>query len=164
MNIKKMAINSLVAAMYVVVTMVIAPFGFSVIQFRVSELFNHFIVFDRRYFTGIVAGVFLANLFLSPVKVDMIFGVAHTALSLGIVILISKRVKNRVQLMIISSIVFSLNMYIIAFMLKTFMGVADNFMVLYGTLAVGELVTMLALIPIANGINRAVKLDKVMEK
>lgn len=157
-----MAVTALISAMYLVVTTLVAPIGFSVVQFRLSELFNHFIVYNKKYFFGIVLGVFMSNLLLSPVKADIIFGVAHTALSLIIVILISKVVKNKTWLMVINAFVFSFNMYIIAFMLKMFMGIEGYFLVIYGALAAGELITMLVLIPLVIAINKALKLEKLI--
>lgn len=74
MNIRTLAVNAVIAALYFVVTAFVAPFGFTMIQFRLSEAFNHLIVYNKRYFFGIVLGVFLANLILSPTKVDIIFG------------------------------------------------------------------------------------------
>src|SRR5690625_4383475 len=162
MKVRNMAITALISAMYLVVTMLVAPIGFSVVQFRLSELFNHFIVYNKKYFYGIVLGVFMSNLLLSPVKADMIFGVAHTALSLIIVIIMSKVVKNKTWLMVINGFVFSFNMYIISFMLKMFMGIESHFLAIYGSLAAGELITMLVLIPLAIVINKALKLEKLI--
>ena len=68
MKARGLAINALIAALYFVVTATVAPFGFTMIQFRLSEAFNHLIVYNKRYFLGIVLGVFLSNLFLSPTK------------------------------------------------------------------------------------------------
>ena len=82
MKVQTLIINALIAALYFVITWLVAPFGFANIQFRLSELFNHFIVFNKKFFFGIVGGVFLANLFLSPMKVDLIFGLAHSIISL----------------------------------------------------------------------------------
>src|SRR5699024_6126863 len=64
MKVKTLVTNGLLAALYIAVSALIAPFGFTNIQFRLSELFNHFIVFNKKYFIGIILGVFLANLFI----------------------------------------------------------------------------------------------------
>src|SRR5690625_1520034 len=112
MNIRTLSVNAVIAALYFVVTAVIAPFGFLNIQFRLSELFNHLIVYQKKFFFGIVFGVIIANLILSPTKADLIFGVAHTAISLGMTLWIGKFVKNKLLLMLINSIIFSFNMYI----------------------------------------------------
>ena len=79
MHIKTLAINGIVAALYIAVSFAIQPFGFSAIQFRVSEMFNHLIVFNKKYIYGIILGVFLTNLFFSPmVAYDLVFGVGQS--------------------------------------------------------------------------------------
>lgn len=153
--------NALVAALYVVVTLVVAPFGFSAIQFRLSEIFNHLIVFNKKYFFGIAIGVFLANLMLSPMKADLIFGVGHTVVSLLIVMAIGTVVKNKLTLMLINAFVFSFNMFIIAYMLKFFGGLENEaFLPLWGMLGIEELVTMLITIPIILLIARSINFEK----
>ncbi len=62
-NVRFYAISGIIAALYVAVSMLIAPFGFTQIQFRVAEMFNHLIVFNKKYFVPIVLGVFVTNLF-----------------------------------------------------------------------------------------------------
>lgn len=142
MKVKTLAVNGLIAALYFVVTAFIAPFGFTMVQFRLSEAFNHLIVFNKRYFFGIILGVFLANLTFSPTKVDIFFGVAHTAISLLITIYIARFVKNKLILMGINTIVFSFNMFIIAYMIKVFAGAEEVFMLLWAVLGVEEFITM----------------------
>ncbi|HLR64792.1 MAG TPA: QueT transporter family protein [Pseudogracilibacillus sp.] len=161
MNTRNLVMNALVAALYVVVTLVVAPFGFSAIQFRLSEIFNHLIVFNKKYFFGIAIGVFLANLMLSPMKADLIFGVGHTVVSLLIVMAIGIVVKNKLTLMLINAFVFSFNMFIIAYMLKFFGGLENEaFLPLWGMLGIEELVTMLITIPIILLIARSINFEK----
>src|SRR5699024_12529738 len=116
MKVQALLIDALSAALYFVIPWLLAPFGFTHIQFRLSELFNHFIVFNKKFFFGIVGGVFLANLFLSPMQVDLIFGLAHSIISLLMTMLISRYIKSKITLMWINSIVFSFIMLIIAYM------------------------------------------------
>ena len=49
MNVKTMATSGIIAALYVAVTLLVAPFGFTIVQFRISEMFNHLIVFNKKY-------------------------------------------------------------------------------------------------------------------
>lgn len=160
MKSKTLVTNALVAALYFAVTALVAPFGFLNIQLRLSELFNHLIVFNKKYFFGIILGVFIANLILSPTKADLVFGVLHTALSLGMTMLFSQFVKNKVKLMFINTIVFSFNMFIIAYMLKVFVGLKDGFLILWSTLALSEFVTMGLAIFIVYYINKRLKLEQ----
>src|SRR5699024_8048769 len=77
---------------------------------------------------GIIGGVFLANLFLSPMKADLLFGLAHSALSLGITIVAARYITNKLTLMLVNSVVFSFNIFIIAYMLKIFVGFEFSFL------------------------------------
>ncbi|HLR74274.1 MAG TPA: QueT transporter family protein, partial [Virgibacillus sp.] len=111
-------------------------------------LFNHFIVFNKKFFWGIIGGVFLANLFLSPVKADLIFGMAHTIVSLCITMILSLFISNKLLLMLVNSFVFSFNMFIIAYMLKVFLHLEGTFMFLWVTSGISEFVMMVVAIPI----------------
>lgn len=142
MKIRTLSINALIAALYVIITWLVAPFGFTHVQFRASELFNHLIVFNKKYFFGIVLGVFVANLIFSPFKSDLIFGLAHTIISLLMTLFFARYVKNKLALMWINTAVFSFNMFIIAYMLKVFAEFELSFLFIWFTLALGEFITM----------------------
>lgn len=162
MRIKTLVINALIAALYFAVTAIVAPFGFLNVQIRVSELFNHLIVFNKRYFWGIILGVFISNLILSPTKVDIVFGVFHTAVSLAITMLFAQFVKNKITLMFINTAVFSFNMFIIAYMLKVFVELKDGFMFLWVTLGISEFVTMALAIIVIHFIHKRLNLEKLI--
>lgn len=162
MKINTLIINAVIMALYFVLTATVAPFGFTNIQFRISELFNHFIVFNKKFFWGIVGGVFLANLFLSPTKVDLFFGLTHTILSLSITMLLAKVITNKLALMFVNSIVFSFNMFIIAYMLKVFLHLEGTFMFLWITSGVSEFLMMVVAIPIVYFLQKRINLKKLL--
>lgn len=162
MKINTLIVNALIAALYFVVTWLVAPFGFLNVQIRLSELFNHLIVFNKKYFFGIVLGVFIANLILSPTKADLIFGVLHTAISLGITLFFARFVKNKIALMVINTAIFSFNMFIIAYMLKVFVGLKDGFMLLWLSLGISEFATMALAIIVIYFINKRLNLEKLV--
>lgn len=162
MNIRTVIINALIAALYVVVTGFVAPFGFTHIQFRASELFNHLIVFNKKYFFGIVLGVFIANLIFSPFKSDLVFGLAHTIVSLVITMIFARFIKNKIALMWINTAVFSFNMFIIAYMLKVFAEFELAFSFIWFTLATGEFLTMAIGIIIIWMIHKRMDLKKLI--
>lgn len=158
MNIRTMAVNGVIAALYTAVSFLIAPFGFTLIQFRVSEVFNHLIVFNKKYFFGIVTGVFITNLILSPIAVDIIFGVLHTAIALLITIFSAKFISGIFKRMLFNTIVFTATMIIIAFQLSFFADIPEYngipFLLIYLTLAVGEFIVMAIGIPIMTALNK----------
>lgn len=158
MNIRTMAVNGVIAALYTAVSFLIAPFGFTLIQFRVSEVFNHLIVFNKKYFFGIVTGVFITNLILSPIAVDIIFGVLHSAIALSITIFSAKFISGIFKRMLFNTIVFTATMIIIAFQLSLFADIPEYngipFLLIYLTLAVGEFIVMAIGIPIMTALNK----------
>ncbi|KKK36783.1 membrane protein [Mesobacillus campisalis] len=161
MNIRTIVGNGIVAALYIAVSAVIQPFGFTNVQFRVSEMFNHLIVFNKNYFYGIVLGVFLTNLFFSPiVAYDLVFGVAHSVISLLITIAAARYIQNTLGLLAINTAVFTFNMFIIAFELKLAFNLPFFFTWL--TTAAGEFIVLAAGIPIVYAIHKRINLNKVL--
>ena len=74
MKVKIIAVNALIAAAYVVLTLV-NPIGFSVFQFRISEVIALLPFYEKKFIPGCILGVFIANAF-SPLGIlDVMFGV-----------------------------------------------------------------------------------------
>lgn len=161
MKSKTLVVNGIIAALYIAVTMLIQPLGFAAIQFRVSEIFNHLVVFNKKYIYGIVLGVFLTNLLFSPIKgYDLIFGTGHSLLSLLITVFICRYVKNIWARLAINTAVFTLMMWLIAFELKLAYGLP--FLETYYTTAAGEFIVLLAGIPIMYALSKRVNLSKAL--
>ena len=85
MNMKNLSVRRLVrcaviAAVYVVVCLVLAPFSFGAVQVRVAEALCLLPVFGAEYIVGVTLGCFLANLLGSTV-VDVVFGTLATLLA-----------------------------------------------------------------------------------
>ncbi|HLS10318.1 QueT transporter family protein [Lentibacillus sp.] len=162
MNIKTLTVNAIIAAAYVALSLIAAPIAFSNIQFRIPEIFNHLVVFNTKYFYGIVLGVFLTNLFSPTGIYDLTFGVAHSVLSLGFVMFLSIFIKHRLTLLIINTVVFTFNMFIIAFQLYM---VADlPFLLTWLTTALGEFGIMALGIPIIIMLNKKLNFNELMER
>ena len=85
MNMKNLSVRRLVrcaviAAGYVVVCLVPAPFSYGAVQVRVAEALCLLPVFGAEYIVGVTLGCFLANLLGSTV-VDVVFGTLATLLA-----------------------------------------------------------------------------------
>ena len=162
MEIRTLVVNALVAALYIAVSVLVVPFGFTQIQFRISEMFNHLIVFDKRYFFGIVVGVFIYNYLFSPLGwFDLVFGVAHSAISLGIIVLLARYIKNIWVLLAANTFVFTFNMFIIAFELN--LALKFPFAITWFTTAVGEFVVLAAAIPLIYALNKRLNFAQLMD-
>ena len=85
MNQKKLSVRRLVrcaviAAVYVVVCLVLAPFSYGAVQDRVAEALCLLPVFGAEYIVGVTLGCFLANLIGSTV-IDVVFGTLATLMA-----------------------------------------------------------------------------------
>lgn len=153
--------NGILAALYIAVSFLIAPIAFGSVQFRVPEMFNHLIVYNKKYFAGIVAGVFFSNLFFSPMKqLDLIFGVGQSALALLIMIASVKFVKSILARMILNTVVFTITMFLIALELQ--LALEIPFLFAWLTTAAGELVVMALGIPVILALNKRLHFDKLV--
>ncbi|MFT8362355.1 MAG: QueT transporter family protein [Sporolactobacillus sp.] len=160
MKLKLLVLNAIVAAIYIALTAISQPFAFYAIQFRLPEMLNHLIVYDKKYFFGIVGGVFLANLFFSPMlPFDLTFGVGQSIFSLLVTLFVIRFTKNIWVKLLINTFVFSLSMVIIALELSV-AGVAGAvpFWLNWLTIAIGELTVMLVGMPIIHAVNKRIHL------
>ena len=166
MNVRTMATSGVIAALYVAVTFLIVPFGFMLVQFRVSEIFNHLVVFNKKYIFGIVVGVLVANFLFSPILVDVIFGVFHTLLALSITIFSAKFIKGVIKRMFFNTVVFTVLMIIIAYQLKIFADIPDYngipFLSVYLILALGEFIIMVIGMPVMYALNKRLDFKKLI--
>ncbi|WP_026694229.1 QueT transporter family protein [Peribacillus kribbensis] len=161
MNIRSIAVNGMLAALYIAVSAIIQPFGFTQIQFRVSEIFNHLVVFNKKYILGIILGVFLTNLFFSPMKMyDLIFGVGQSLVALLITIMTAKFIKGLWTRMIFNTLIFTFTMFFIALELHLAFGLP--FLFTWLTTAIGEFAVMAVGMPIMYMINKQVKFEKMI--
>ena len=79
--IQEISFNALIAAAYVVLTVLISPLSYGSIQFRFSEILVLFCFFNKRYGIGLTLGCLIANIFSPTASLDVIFGTIATALA-----------------------------------------------------------------------------------
>ena len=155
-----MATSGIIAALYVAVSLLIAPLAFSSIQFRISEMFNHLVVFDKKYFFGIIIGVFVVNLFSPLGVIDLVFGVGMSVIALLFTIISAKFIQGIIQRMVFNTIVFALFSFLIAIELKIVFGLP--FLFGWLTVAAGEIVVMTIGIPIMIALNKRLKFKELI--
>lgn len=136
---------AVISALYVAISLAIAPFGFGAVQFRLSEMFNHLILFNKRYVYSMLIGCIIVNMFSPLGMYDMIFGVAGTAISAFGIHIFDMYVKNKHPNMImgyryiISSLICAISMLPVAYELVIVTHVP--FWVTFATTAMGELIS-----------------------
>ena len=152
MKIKFLATSGIIAALYIAITLLVAPFGFTEVQFRISEMFNHLVAFNPRFAVGIIIGVFISNIFSPNGILDVFFGVGHSMITLGLFILICKFVKNIWARLIINTLLFTCTMFIIALELNIVLKLP--FFWTWLTVAAGEFVVLAVGAPIMYVLNK----------
>lgn len=134
MSILRLVKLAVIAALYVALTVVLAPISFGPIQFRISEVLVLLCFFKRDYCISLILGCFIANLFSIELGyIDLIFGTLHTAIS---VILISFTKKY----LFLASLWPTIFMPIIAFELWYFLGY--EFFMTWLTLSISEFIVV----------------------
>ena len=77
MHTTRLVRAAMVAAIYVVLCLVLAPFSYGAVQVRLAEMLCLLPVFGAEYIVAVTLGCFLANL-LGSTLVDVVFGTAAT--------------------------------------------------------------------------------------
>lgn len=136
----ELAKTALIAALYVVVTVVLSVISFGAIQLRLSEMFNYLALYHKRYVVAVSAGVVFAN-FMSPTWIlDVPIGGIATLLVLLLCRKVTRNIKNDVLKMSVTAIIFALSMFTVAGQLTILYGFP--FWLTYFTVGVGELLSM----------------------
>ncbi len=76
---KYLTATAMVAAVYAVVTLMIAPISFGLVQVRFSEMLMLLAFIDKKYAPGLILGCFIANCFSPFGILDIAFGTGCTA-------------------------------------------------------------------------------------
>ena len=171
-TVKVLTIQALLAAIYVVLTVAIAPFSYGAIQFRISESLSQLVVFSKKYWFPITLGVAIANIFSALGIVDVFFGTLGTGLALAISIFVFKFIKNRIVRHVINIMLYLIIcMPIMAYEITIFGGENSArvpfdfgaFTTIYGSLLLSQVIVMVIGIVITEALNKAVDLKKVFE-
>lgn len=130
-----------IAAIYVALTMLVAPWSFGATQLRLSEMLNHLAVFNKRYIGALTLGCVIVNLFSPLGIVDIIFGTLNTLVMTALSYYLSRRVKRLTLKLTISTVTCTLTMWIIALELHVVSHVP--FWPTYFTVALGEFASLI---------------------
>lgn len=131
---------ALITSLYVVVTLLLAPFSFGAIQLRLSEMFNYLGIFNKRYIWSVTLGVAIANT-TSPLGiVDVLIGSVATCGCLWLSYFLTKRCQKQQTKMLVTALLFAFSMFTVAGPLTFFYKLP--FWYTWFTIALGELLSM----------------------
>lgn len=77
---KKIVLSGLIAALYIVLSLAIAPLSYGQIQFRFGEVLMVLPFLNKKYSISLIIGCFIVNLFSPLGLVDVLFGTVSTAI------------------------------------------------------------------------------------
>ena len=101
---KKITRIGVVAALYATITLVLGSISYGPIQFRISEVMTLLPLFGKEYILSLTIGCFLANV-IGPYGVpDIILGTLATLISVYLVYLTGKHMKDKKGYLIIASL------------------------------------------------------------
>lgn len=157
-KVRIISANAITMALYLGLSILIAPISSGIIQFRISESLNHLVVFNRKLMWGILFGVITFNLFFGFGILDALFGGLQTFVALGCTALIQSKLKNVKIRLALNTVFFTVTMFIIAYMLVPSGGKA--FWVVYASLAASEGLVMALSAPLLFWVNTVVHFDR----
>ncbi len=113
-KIQNIVFNAVIASIYVVLTLVFAPFSYSTkllfIELRISETLLVLTFYNKKYGPGLIIGCFLANILGSSLGIiDWVFGTLQTALSVLTFYLVKKLPLKKISKLIVGSLINSLH-------------------------------------------------------
>lgn len=118
MKVKDLAKISIIAALYIILTVVL---GFEVasgpIQFRIAEVLVLLAFYNKNYIYGITLGCLISNIYLSGNPYDIIFGTFHSFISLLFIYLTRKKLGKNNKSLFISSLYPTIFSFIVGFAL-----------------------------------------------
>lgn len=161
MKVRTLATSGIIAALYVAVALSIAPLAYASLQFRLPEIFNHLIVFDKRYFFGIILGVFITNIFSPLGLIDLVFGVGMSVIALAITIFSARFIQGIFMRMVFNTFIFTFFMFFIAWELNIVF--KAPFLITWGAVAIGEFVVMAIGIPIMIALDKRLNFKKIIQ-
>lgn len=136
-EIAKMAV---VAALYVVVTVFLAPFSFGQVQLRVAEMFNFLALYNKRYVWSVTIGCALANIASPNGIIDVIVGSVCTFFVLVICCKVCKNFADMRIKIAVTAVLFAFSMFTVAGQLTILYQMP--FWMNWGYIAIGELLSM----------------------
>ncbi|MCB9498036.1 MAG: QueT transporter family protein [Erysipelotrichaceae bacterium] len=136
-SVKDMAYNGIIAALYVVLTLITYQFSYGPIQFRVAEILVLLCFFRKDYIIGLTTGTLIANLFSSVSIFDILFGTVATIIACLLVAYSKILLLSLIYPVVVNGVLIGLLLFV-------FVDSSVSFWFYAGTVALGELAVMIA--------------------
>ena len=143
--VRLIAANGIIAALYVVLTLVTYPLSYSYMQVRLSEFLMLLVFFNPYYSIGLTLGCLIANIFSSVGPIDIGLGTAATLISCLLMAVCSLFIKS---LFFNATIPCLVNAIMIPFVIYLSSGgtivlTAGLYFTMFGWILLGEAISIL---------------------
>ena len=101
---KRIVVTGVIAAIYTILTIILAPISYGPIQFRISEVMVLLAFIDPIYIIGLTLGCFISNILGAFGILDIIFGTLATFMSCIAIYWTKTIIKNLKTALLIASI------------------------------------------------------------
>lgn len=139
-HVKNLVQIALIASLYVVLSLCIAPFSYGPIQIRLSEMLNLLVIYDKKYIYAVTLGCALANLASPYGIVDVIFGSASTFVTLWICYAVIRNMTSFIKK--IWSVVTIVTLSMVSIAGELYVLASAPFWMTYLTVAIGEFISL----------------------
>jgi len=157
MNTRNVVRISIIAALYTVLTVALAPISYGPLQFRIAEFLKVFVLYNPWLSIGIGIGTFFANLSSPYVGPLELIWMPLTDIAGGILAwIIFRALNNRYH--VIPMIVYAITTALAVGGMLYFLGVGGTILVAL-SIFVSEIIIFIGGIPIVTYISRWVNLD-----
>ncbi|GAB6170240.1 QueT transporter family protein [Clostridium carnis] len=158
---KRLVKTAFIAAIYAVITIILAPISYGPIQFRLSEILVLLAFINPFYIGGLTLGCLIANIFGGFGLADIVLGTFATFLSVSAISLTGKILKDSKFSLFIASIWPTIfNALIIGWMLKVVVEVPIPMSLAMIQVGFGEFVVVSVIgVPIAKILFKYLKED-----
>lgn len=159
-NAYKTTITAIIGALYVALGLIFSAISFGPIQVRVSTMLYQLIPYNKKYFWALILGTAILNVFSPLGWYDMVFGVATSAVGLGVSVGLNHFVKNMNARRVVDTICICLATVFVAWELVLVAHVP--FFATWLTVATGQLIAQVAGMLLMAGINKRINLSKAI--
>ncbi len=101
---KRIVVTGVIAAIYTVLTLILAPISFGPVQFRLSEIMVLLAFVDPLYIIGLTLGCLMSNMLGGFGIMDIVFGSLATFMSCVAMYLTRNTIKNIKASLLVASI------------------------------------------------------------
>ncbi|MBN2259429.1 MAG: QueT transporter family protein [Clostridiales bacterium] len=110
---RKIAQIGIIAALYAVLTISLAPLSYGNIQFRFSEVLTLMAFFNPIFIPGLTIGTLIANLFSPLGIVDIVFGTVATFISVFLISKTKNFILSSIWPVIINGLIIGAELYFV---------------------------------------------------